>query len=350
MLAWLVTMCASCERVSAAASPVPEASRWGSVVVEPGQKASGVLPVPSGSDGATEIPLTVVRGARPGPVVGVVAGVHGSEYVPILASQRLREALSPADLAGTVVLVHAANPPSFFKRTIYASPVDWKNLNRAFPGKPDGTLTERIAYVLTRDIIERVDAFIDMHCGDANEALTPYVGYVTTPDRPLAQRARAMALVFGVETIKVRSNPIDPSKSRYSVDTAASRGKPAIAVEVGQLAQTPDTDVTRVVEGVHRVLQRLGVLAGEPAPVAHPRWVARSETVSSPVSGIFTPFVAVGQSVEAGAPIGVVRDFFGHVLSEPRAPIAGEILFVTKTPPINAEESVASVGQLGDAP
>ena len=73
---------------------------------------------------------------------------------------------------GTVILVHIANLPSFLGRTIYYSPIDGKNLNRVYPGKADGTVSERIAYAITTEVIERADYVVDMHCGDGNEALT----------------------------------------------------------------------------------------------------------------------------------------------------------------------------------
>ena len=92
--------------------------------------------------------------------------------------QRLRPLLNPAEISGTVVLVHMANLPAFLGRTIYFSPDDRKNLNRVFPGKPDGTLTERIAHVLTEEVIVRSDFLMDIHSGDGNEWLRPsYTGY-----------------------------------------------------------------------------------------------------------------------------------------------------------------------------
>src|SRR5262245_39700190 len=111
---------------------------FGSMTVPPGSVASGLLDVPAhnGSPGSS-VPFTVIHGTTAGPVLALVAGVHGMEYVPILALQRLRQTIQPATLRGTVVLVHAANLPSFLGRTIYYSPIDGQNLNRVFPGKAD---------------------------------------------------------------------------------------------------------------------------------------------------------------------------------------------------------------------
>ncbi|MBP1621361.1 MAG: Succinylglutamate desuccinylase/aspartoacylase, partial [Acidobacteria bacterium] len=100
----LTTMAAAQERAPFAVGPVRAAA---------GAAASGFIEVPAGVDAATRIPVTVVHGARPGPVLALVAGTHGYEYPPILALHRLRAELDPAALSGTVILVHVANLSSF---------------------------------------------------------------------------------------------------------------------------------------------------------------------------------------------------------------------------------------------
>src|SRR5262249_56052604 len=129
-----------------------------------GEIGWGFVQVGAGAD----IPVTVINGRTPGPVLALVAGTHGYEYSPILALQRLLPKISPQTLSGAVILVHVANMPSFLRRTIYYGPEDGKNLNRVYPGKPDGTLSERIARVITTQVIERADYLIDLHCGDRN--------------------------------------------------------------------------------------------------------------------------------------------------------------------------------------
>ena len=123
-------------------------------------------------------------------MLALVAGTHGMEYMPIIALQRLRAAIDPKTLSGTVIMVHVANMPSFLSRTIYYSPADGKNLNRVFPGKADGTLSERIAEVITREVIARATHVVDIHCGDGNESLRPYV-YWMVNGTPKWQRQAA---------------------------------------------------------------------------------------------------------------------------------------------------------------
>ena len=113
----------------------------GEVTASPGEIKSGYINVPAGPDGhEIRLPISVVNGIKEGPVLALTAGIHGYEYPPILALQRLRGQLDPAELSGAVIIVHVVNLPSFLKRTIYYNPHDWKNQNRVFPGKFDGTI------------------------------------------------------------------------------------------------------------------------------------------------------------------------------------------------------------------
>jgi predicted deacylase len=95
-----------------------------------------------------------------------------------------------------------------------------------FPGKADGTLSERIAEAITREIIARATHVIDLHCGDGNESLRPYSYWITTGDPKVAEAGKAMALAFGLDTIVVDgSRPTDrlrPSIFRTRRSRAAS--------------------------------------------------------------------------------------------------------------------------------
>jgi predicted deacylase len=320
----------------------------GPVTAAPGTTASGELPVPArAGDQGTTIPISVIHGSRPGPVLALTAGVHGEEYTPILALQRVLAHVDPKTLTGTLILVHVANMPSFLGRTIYYSPVDSKNLNRVFPGKADGTLSERIAYAITREVIEQATHVVDLHCGDGNESLRPYTYWITTGRPEVAEAGRRMALAFGMDHIVVdRERPLDPAQSVYVSNTAITRGKPALTIESGALAQTDEASIARIERGIAGVMTYLGMRPDGPAPVEHPIMFERTEVLRSGVTGIFYPSVERGHTVAQGTLLGRITDFHGRVLEEIRAPFAGEILYVVGTPPISKGEPVAFVASL----
>jgi uncharacterized protein len=315
------------------------------VTAQPGAVASGEIGVaPIAGDAGTTIPFTIVNGAKAGPVLLFTAGVHGAEYPPILALQRARTTIDPKTLAGTVILVHVANMPSYLKRTIYYSPVDGKNLNRVFPGRADGTLCERIAWALTKDVIERADFVVDLHAGDANESLRPYSYWMTNGTPAVAEQSRQLALAFGLDHIVVdRTRPTDPGASIYLSNTAITRGKPGLTIESGGLGMSDEESIARIERGIAGVMRYLKMQATGPEPVANPVWLARSLVVTSPATGIFYSLVERGHTVADGALIGYVTDFDGSRVAEIRAPFAGELLYVIGTPAINKGEPVAFV-------
>src|SRR5215472_8352760 len=100
----------------------------GTAAANPGQKASGFIEVPAGVDAPTAIPVSVVRGAKPGPVLALVSGAHGTEYASIIAVERLIQALDPAQVAGTVILVPLVNIQSFEQKVPHVNPVDGKSM------------------------------------------------------------------------------------------------------------------------------------------------------------------------------------------------------------------------------
>ncbi len=116
-----------------------------------------------------EVPVTVIHGTEPGPVLLLTAGVHGDEFPAILALQRLREEVDAKQLKGTLILVHLANLPGFHARRVALHPADNKNLNREFPGEKNGTPTEQLAEFFTREFISKMDFLIDMHSGSWNQ-------------------------------------------------------------------------------------------------------------------------------------------------------------------------------------
>lgn len=323
----------------------------GPLTVQPGAKASGMIQVPAGKDEATTIPVSVIHGAQSGPTLALIAGNHGYEYTPIIALQRLLLHLDPKRMSGTLILVHVANMPSFLKRTIYYSPVDGKNLNRVYPGKTDGTVSERIAYQITKEVIERADYVMDLHCGDGNESLRPYSYWdVKAGGADVVEKSKQLALAFGLERIVMDSErPTDPANSVYCSTTATTRGKPAITIESGGLGATDNESIARIERGVMSVMRHLKMIEGQPQMVERPMFIDRSEVLRSGETGIFYPLVEKGHTVAKGALMGYVTDFFGKRIYELRAPFAGEVLYILGTPPVSKGEPLAMVGHVAES-
>lgn len=321
--------------------------RTGNLVAGPGETVSGFLEVPAGVDPAARIPITIINGRKPGKVLAAVAGVHPYEYPPILALYRVKGLIKPDELAGTLVLVHIANLPAFQRRTIYYNPYDWKNLNRVFPGDPAGSQSQRIAAVLTAEIVDRVEALIDMHCGDGNEALIPYTYWMLSGDRKLDAVTREMALAFGLKHIIIDDTRArDLKNSKYLGNTAIVRKKPAITTESGYLGRVEEEAIAANVAGVLNVMKYFQMLPGQPELQPDPVWIDRYEVVYSDHDGLFHPRAGMGDYVRAGQIVGIITDYHGKAVAEMRAPFTGILLYIINTPPCNKGEPLFEVGRV----
>jgi predicted deacylase len=281
----------------------------------------------------------------------LIAGNHGYEYPPILALQRLRGQIDPAELSGRIFMVHAANMPSFLGRTVNFSPVDGKNLNRVYPGNSGGTVSERIAYAITTEIIEKADFVLDLHCGDGNEWLRPYVYLNITGDDAMDKAIARLVMAFGIDHVVVdRNRPTDPARSLYCSTTAITRGKPAMTVESGSLGMSDEESVERIVAGVHGVLHELRMKEGGPSPLSRAVYLDPTEVVSSPETGILYAQVECNQTVPKGALLAHITDFFGKTIAEVRSPLDGLVLYIVATPPITKGQPMACVGVPRPAP
>jgi predicted deacylase len=317
----------------------------GTATAERGHRANGFIDVPAGVDPGTRIPVMVFHGAWPGPVLAIVAGAHGTEYASILAVVGLAQRLDPAELSGTVILVPLINIGSFERKVPHVNPVDGKSMNRFYPGKADGTQTERAAFAITKAIVEPCDHLIDLHGGDLDESLRPYAYWTKTGNEKLDSVSREMVLAFGLDHIIVATDrPKDPSASRYLDTTATTRGKASIAAEAGHAGTAETDDVDLLERGCLSVMRLFKMLAGPPSPVEHPVWIESVRGVASEQTGIFSPLVRRGAYVEQGMKIGTVTDFFGHTVFEARAPVSGIVLYICAVPSMRKGDTIANVG------
>ncbi len=317
--------------------------------VAAGSAARVFIEIEDTGDGNTRIPVSVFKGKSEGPTLALIAGTHGYEYAPIIALQKVGMHIDPAKLCGTLIIVHVANIRSFHGRTIYYSPVDGKNLNRAYPGKAEGTMSERVAHAITTKIIEKSDYLVDMHSGDGNEALRPYVYMPRTGNAVLDAKIKGMALAFGIDHIVIDERPVSaPDATVFTDMTALSRGIPAMTTEAGQLGSTDPHWVDINVRGVFNLMRHLDMLPGEEIPPRPTVWLKDFEVVTSPEHGLFRPAVKDGYMVAKGGVLGELVDHFGTHIATIHAPFDGIINYVIATPPVRMGEPLAMVSKLAD--
>src|SRR6266536_1318617 len=317
----------------------------GTVTAARGHKATGTIEVPPGVDAGLSIPVAVVHGAKPGPVLALVAGAHGTEYTSIIALEKLIGTLNPAEISGTVIIVPLINILSFEQKVPHLNTVDRKSMNRFYPGKMDGTQTDRASFLITKQVVEQCDHLIDLHGGDLDESLRPYSYWTKTGDEKQDQISREMVLAFGLDHIIISADrPKDPQASRYLENTATTRGKPSITAEAGYAGTVETDDVNALVNGCLNVMRYLKMLPGTVSNVEHPVWIEKVVTLSSDQTGMFYPLVKRGSYVEQGMKIGYVNDYLGKIIFEARAPASGVVLYVCAVPSMTKGATIANVG------
>jgi predicted deacylase len=261
-----------------------------------------------------------------------------AEYASVEAALQIGRSLSPQGLRGRVIVAPVVNMPAFRARSIYVSPLDGKNLNRMFPGKPDGTVSEQLAYWLFQNLIRQADFYLDLHGGDLIEALVPFSIYYASGNEAVDDRSAELAHIFGIEYVVCG----DTAGSAYS--SASQAGIPSMIAEAGGQGLWPPEAVALLTNGVNRVMRHAGILPGsEPEPVAT-QLVNEFDWPRSDHTGFYYPKADIGQVVVKGQDLGVVTDFQGRVLQTVTAPGDGRILFIVSSLAINKGDPLLAVG------
>src|ERR1700685_3993321 len=202
------------------------------------------------------VPLIEITGSGDGPALTVLSGVHGCEYASMAGVRRWARALESRELRGRVRVVPVLNMSAFRARSPFVVPEDGKNLNRCFPGNPDGTLAERLAYDTFSQLISGSDALIDAHCGGMVEGLPPFAFYEAGPAEA---RARDMATAYGLPYVIRQEKGPDRAVSGTSSGAAAEAGISAITAEAGGCGLVEEYAVALHVAGLNAVLSVLGM-------------------------------------------------------------------------------------------
>ncbi|MFP1681724.1 N(2)-acetyl-L-2,4-diaminobutanoate deacetylase DoeB [Alloalcanivorax sp. C16-1] len=310
-------------------SPTPDSPITATVDYHRDGVQHGFLKLPHSHDdsawGSLMIPITVVRNGE-GPTALLTGGNHGDEYEGITALLKLARRLRAEDVTGRVIIVPMMNHPAALNGT-RTSPIDKGNLNRAFPGNPTGTLTERIADYFTRYLVPLCDLALDIHSGGRTLDLLPFAATHRLDDGDLARRCLEGALAFGAPNTLLMAE----LEGAALYDTVVeAQGKVFISTELrGGGTSTPES-VALAEQGVENVLRHAGILAGEPqaGPTRLLEIPDAAHYLQSEHAGLLEFAVNLGDPVTAGDLIARVHSLerTGVDPAEYRAPVDGLLI------------------------
>lgn len=295
----------------------------GTAKAVPGTRADGRIVVsrrPGG--GELSMPVVAVNGAHDGPVLWLNGAIHGDEPEGPLAIQMLLERVDPAELHGALVCVPVVNVAAFEAQQ-RGDPADGftYDMNRIYPGKPDGYPSERVAHAHYRAMVDIADMEISIHSGGAHSYLAQALFYGHAG--PALELAQAMGPGWDLFLQAM-------STSGSPMAAMANEGKAALTVELGGLCSTLPKEFLSngrtLADAFENVMRHYRML---PDPASYsPSWqVGVQRTVLCAVGGFFVPVEGVSYRtyMEKGTKIAEIRDLYGQVLEDVLAPADGQI-------------------------
>ncbi|MDN5786535.1 N(2)-acetyl-L-2,4-diaminobutanoate deacetylase DoeB [Pseudorhodobacter sp.] len=267
----------------------------------------GFLRLPYSRDdaawGSVMIPLTVVKNGA-GPTALLTGGNHGDEYEGPIALFDLARHLTPAEVTGRVIIIPAMNLPAFVAGT-RTSPIDRGNMNRAFPGRPDGTVTERIADYFQRVLLPMADVVLDFHSGGKTLDFLPFCAAHIVPDKTMEAKAFDLVRAFGAP-YSVSMLEID-AVGMYD-SAAEDMGKVFVTTELGGGGTASAATANIAIRGCRNLLIAAGIVKGatEPQPT---QWLDMpdGDCFTFAEDGGLIQFLAdLGDTVEKGQPVALI--------------------------------------------
>lgn len=272
------------------------------------------------------LPMTVICGKKPGKTVLITAGVHSCEYVGIEAVIELEKEIQPEDINGTLILVPIVNISGVEHRLPTLVPEDGKNLNRVFPGSPDGTASERLAWFFTDKIFPHIDFYMDIHSGGIYEDLDHYVYYVGNCDPAVSEAAKEAAQCCNVPFM------VKSGSTTGCYNYAGVMGIPAILLERGGNGRWSYEEVEQDKADIKNMLRQLDIFDESPIDFKqNPFLLERPLYLTVSHSGLWYTNLKAGDEVKLGQELGYITDYRGNILECVHAGHDGRILYLTKT-------------------
>jgi predicted deacylase len=304
-----------------------------------GEKISGFINV---EETDLRIPITLINGVNEGKNMLITAGIHGCEYLGIEAINQLVREIDPKKIFGKIIFVHVSNTSGFFSRVPGIVPEDGNNLNRVFPGNNNGSVSEKIAYILTNEFQNKVDFYIDLHGGDLHEMVVPYIYYPGIGDGDVIKASCEAAKKINVD-YRVKSNA-----TTGAYNSAAILGTPSLLIERGGCGLWSKEEVALYKNDVYKILEHENIIENNNFSENKEEQIEIQNVIyiDSEVDGYWYPEVNPGERVVKGQMLGVVRDCFGKELKVYKSEVNGVVLYMTLSLAIRNGNSLIAYGEV----
>jgi uncharacterized protein len=298
-----------------------------------------------------EIPLIVLRGAKPGPVFYLGAAFHGDEINGVELVNRFAKSIDLRDLCGTVLIVPVQNPLAFQVQHRYfighflKSPLDQSPADPwiSFPGDANGNMASQLSHTLFENLIKHADYLIDVHTPTTGGRYAPFAFLPPREIGTAAEEAEEVAKAFGADFILSAEQGIYVHEQSPHV-VMGRRGAVAMGVEVGEGGRLEEEVTARGLRGLSNVIRKIGML-GEGVSAIGQRIVISSMTiVRARRGGLLHRTVGLNDEVVEGQVVATITDVFGQIVDEIRAPHAGPIVRIATFPVVSSSERVVQIG------
>ena len=294
----------------------------GDTEILPGQRVNVDLPIANLYTATSlRMPVKVLRGKRPGPVLFVSAAIHGNELNGVEIVRRLLKRKALRTLRGTLLAVPIVNVHGFIDQSRYLP--DRRDLNRSFPGSARGSIAGRLANTFMKQIVLKSDFGIDLHTGAVDRANLPQIR-ANLDDPKITDLAKA----FGVPVIvnaAMRDGSLRACADGHDI--------PVMIYEAGEALRFDELSIRAGVRGILRVMRQLGMLPKVRSAERAPALTARSTSwVRAPTSGIVTSPAKLGSRVREGERLAAISDPLGETEEAVLAPFEGLVIGSSRLP------------------
>lgn len=325
----------------------------GELKAQKGERVTGFIEVGKMANGCTlKMPVIIVNGKKEGPNLWLNGAVHGDEINGSVAMRNVAFDIKPDELIGSIICTPICNLGAFQARQLLSN-LDYLNLDQLFPGNPNGAHSERIAYLLFKQIQNKADYLINFHAVGHAYSADPYTVFKVVPgaDKKVLEEVENIALTFGVY-LNCKVNLAAPSSElpgslMGALDVNCIKNKiPAFMAEIGGGGRFEQENIEIAYHGIKNVMKYLKMIPGAPKLNNKQILLPKRDFIRCNEAGFVFMNVKPNSFVKEGSILAYITDFFGNIVEEIKTPKDCYIVVNRFDPVVNTGDYINVIGYL----